>query len=53
MNYKIGRISFPKIVVFFIWISIANLFANDISDSESFSAFLKGDMKNAIPYLTD
>lgn len=31
---------------------ICNISATDLSDSESFAAFLKGDMKNAIPYLT-
>jgi TPR repeat protein len=42
-----------KKTLFFLLITLfANLFANDISDNESFSAFWKGDMKNAIPYLT-
>ncbi|MDD5051562.1 MAG: tetratricopeptide repeat protein [Sulfuricurvum sp.] len=33
-------------------ILIGNVFSAQLSDSESFSALLKGDMKNAIPYLT-
>lgn len=31
---------------------ICNISAIDLSDSESFAAFLKGDMKNAFPYLS-